>query len=317
MKLFNFDPEKNIVVESKSTFFKVLRKVIWLFLASIAMSLVYYVLFALIFNTKEEKKLIREKVAIQREFSDLEKKLVVLENSVSDMESRDREIYRDLFNSDPPTFVYSEEKYNQVHEDSSSYFDDKLVEKVSSDIKEAEEATLVNESVISKVFKLLQSKIIDSIPSLIPVDNFSIRQTGASLGDKIHPFYKTITFHTGIDLVTPLGTDVYASAAGRVIDIQKSEKGFGNRIIIDHGNGYVTTYSHLSIMSVRAGKRVSKGDRIGRVGNTGKAFAPHLHYEVLLNGEYQEPINYFFEDLDAKSYIEMMKIAMNTGQSLD
>ncbi|MFB0973823.1 MAG: M23 family metallopeptidase, partial [Bacteroidales bacterium] len=85
----------------------------------------------------------------------------------------------------------------------------------------------------------------------------------------------------------------------------------------DHGNGLTTVYGHLNDILVRQGQRVSSGEVIGRVGNSGTSFAPHLHYGVSLNGKPQDPVNYFFGDLDGNNYREMLIIATNTGQSLD
>jgi murein DD-endopeptidase MepM/ murein hydrolase activator NlpD len=155
------------------------------------------------------------------------------------------------------------------------------------------------------------------IPGVVPVENFSIPTTGATVGMKMHPFYKTITQHTGLDIVTSAGTKVFAAADGVVESVVKSQKGKGNQVIINHGNGYVTTYSHLTNIVAKKGQRLKRGDILGRVGTSGTVFAPHLHYEVIYNGEFMNPIDYFFVDLNPVQYREMMMIGLNTGQSLD
>ena len=156
-----------------------------------------------------------------------------------------------------------------------------------------------------------------SIPSIIPIEDFTLPKTGATVGKKMHPFYKTITQHTGLDLVTSTGTKVMATADGVVSSVVKSPKGKGNQVFIDHGNGYVTTYSHLTNIVVKKGQKVKQGTTVGRVGTSGTVFAPHLHYEVIFNDEFMNPIDYFFVDLNPLEYREMMMIAVNTGQSLD
>ncbi|NOR33567.1 MAG: peptidoglycan DD-metalloendopeptidase family protein, partial [Bacteroidales bacterium] len=90
------------------------------------------------------------------------------------------------------------------------------------------------------------------------------------------------------------GTPVYATGDGVVKSVIRSERGLGNQIIIDHGFGYTTLYACMDERDVRQGAQVKRGDQIGTVGDTGLSVAPHLHYEVHLNGDPMNPINYFF-----------------------
>ncbi len=95
-------------------------------------------------------------------------------------------------------------------------------------------------------------------------------------------------FHTGVDISAPRGTPVYAAAAGTVVRaVWRS--GFGRSILIDHGNGVMTRYAHCDTMISKAGEKVSKGQKIGTVGRTGRTTGPHLHFEVVINGKHQDP----------------------------
>ena len=123
--------------------------------------------------------------------------------------------------------------------------------------------------------------------------------------------------HNGIDLLAALGTEVIASANGVVTDISRSDRGRGKQIVIEHWGGYKTVYSQLGDILVRKSQQVKQGSVIARVGNSGLSFAPHLHYEVHLDGKPVEPVNFFFADLKPEQYREMLMIAINTGQSLD
>jgi murein DD-endopeptidase MepM/ murein hydrolase activator NlpD len=96
-----------------------------------------------------------------------------------------------------------------------------------------------------------------------------------------------------------------------------SQRGFGKHIIVDHGFGYSTTYAHLNNFNVRVGQKVQRGEIIGFVGNSGTSVANHLHYEIKLNGKNVDPVNYYFEDLNAEQYERMVEIASKTGQSFD
>jgi len=123
--------------------------------------------------------------------------------------------------------------------------------------------------------------------------------------------------HQGIDFSAPVGTPVRASGDGLVYSVIRSERGLGNQIVIDHGFGYTTLYACLDDMNVRSGERLKRGDQIGTVGNTGLSVAPHLHYEVHLNGEAMNPVNYFFLELSPGDYDRLIVISLMSGQSFD
>ncbi len=98
--------------------------------------------------------------------------------------------------------------------------------------------------------------------------------------------------HTAIDMGTPTGTPIYAADAGYVTTAGWSNVGYGQYVVIDHGNGYCTLYAHMSAILVKAGQSVPKGEMIGRVGSTGKSTGAHLHFEIRKNGVQQNPLNY-------------------------
>ena len=113
------------------------------------------------------------------------------------------------------------------------------------------------------------------------------------------------------------GTPVLASADGVVESVQRSRTGLGNVVTIDHGNGYVTRYAHLSDILVPKGRRVTRGTVIGRVGISGNSLAPHLHYEVLRDGEAVDPVDHMFATLSPQDYANFAFMTSRTGQSLD
>ncbi|MBI5301678.1 MAG: M23 family metallopeptidase [Chloroflexi bacterium] len=100
------------------------------------------------------------------------------------------------------------------------------------------------------------------------------------------------TRHPGIDIGAPLGTPIYAADSGYVVTAGWSTVGYGFMILVNHGNGYVTRYGHLSAFSVEVGDSVKKGAMIGRVGSTGNSTGPHLHFEVILSGVHRNPFSY-------------------------
>ncbi len=98
---------------------------------------------------------------------------------------------------------------------------------------------------------------------------------------------------------------------------KSARRELGNHIIIDHGFGYETVYGHLDGFNVREGQKVKRGDVIGFVGSTGLSTAPHLHYEVLVNGRQVDPALYYFNDLTPEEYDRMLEIASKSGQTFD
>jgi murein DD-endopeptidase MepM/ murein hydrolase activator NlpD len=125
-------------------------------------------------------------------------------------------------------------------------------------------------------------------PSIMPTKGWL---TSAFSSMREHPILHIMRPHEGIDVTAPMGSPIEAPAAGIVIDAGW-ESGYGNTVTIDHGYGLVTKYAHASKLLVKTGQRVSRGQRIALVGNTGLATGPHLHYEVHVNGRPVDPLKY-------------------------
>ena len=125
-------------------------------------------------------------------------------------------------------------------------------------------------------------------PSIMPTQGWL---TSAFSSMRTHPILHFARPHEGIDVTAPMGTPIEAPAAGVVIETGW-ESGYGNTVSIDHGYGIVTKFAHTSKILVREGQRVSRGQRIALVGNSGLATGPHLHYEVHVNGRPVDPLKY-------------------------
>lgn len=133
-----------------------------------------------------------------------------------------------------------------------------------------------------------QKSLIAATPSLWPVRGY----ISSRFGDRESPFDTAINeFHEGLDISAPLGSPILASAEG-VVTIAGRYADLGNCVAIDHGYGFVSRYGHMSEITVHAGQRVKAGQKIGRVGSTGRSTGPHLHYEVAVNGAKVDPLRY-------------------------
>lgn len=164
------------------------------------------------------------------------------------------------------------------------------VAELRSLISLVESAKLSEDDVTSKIAKkeAQLNDYLDALPTYWPVDS---RTTFSGFGMRFHPIYKRYIMHDGLDMAGEKGDSVYAAAKGKVTFAGRSG-GYGNLIIVDHGNGFETYYAHLSKILVEEGQWVTKAQKIALVGATGLATSAHLHFEVRLNNEPTDPLYY-------------------------
>ena len=151
--------------------------------------------------------------------------------------------------------------------------------------------TLTHRSAQLEEFYRDQTLVLASTPSIWPVRGY----LSAGFGNRKDPFTGQRDFHSGIDISTPIGTRIFAPADGVVLSAGV-QGAYGNSIVVDHGYGVVTRYGHMDAFAVRAGQRVRRGDLIGFVGSTGRSTGPHLHYEVWVRDQAQNPIHFILDE---------------------
>ena len=156
------------------------------------------------------------------------------------------------------------------------------------------------------------------IPAIQPIANRDLKRMASGYGYRVDPVYNVRTFHKGMDFTCEKGTPVHATADG-VVESAKWQRGYGYTVVIDHGYGYKTLYAHLldKNFMVKKGQKVVRGEQIAKSGNSGKSTGPHLHYEVIVKGVHENPVNYYFMDLDAEGYDQMLQMAENHGKIYD
>lgn len=314
---YKFNKDQLNFVEDKRGFKGWMRIFVRYFILSILLTLLYYVAFSLLVSTEQERELARETELMEQEYEKLQEKLVVLDNTIKNLQQRDREIYWSIFNAEPP--VYSSTEGYDMFEGIDTTRLESMVSDAKMRLEVIEKGMERVNAAIAEINVTLEGlgPEVTSIPSIVPVKDFTIRQTGASVGEKMHPFYKTVAMHTGMDLLAATGTPILAAADGVVESAVRNGKKDGINVTIDHGNGYVTVYKNMGKMNVRKRQKVKQGDVIGKVGMSGISFAPHLHYEVWYKGAVMNPMDYYFASLTPQMYRDMAVIVANTGQSLD
>ena len=154
------------------------------------------------------------------------------------------------------------------------------------------------------------------IPSIMPIKISDLSYIGSGYGIRMHPILRIRRMHEGQDFIAAFGTPIHATADGTIKQVYRSAT-FGKTVIIDHGNGYETFYAHLSEQKVKEGQKVVRGQVIGLMGNTGLSSGTHLHYEVHVNGHDDDPVHYYFNDLTADQYQQVIELNKRDLMSMD
>lgn len=240
---------------------------------------------------------------------------------LKDLQDRDDNIYRVIFEAEPIPGPVREAGIGGIdrYEKLKGYTNDEIMIESSRKMDKIMGQLYVQSKSFDEVFNLAKNKekMLASIPAIQPVSNKDLRRVGSHFGMRMDPFYKVKKFHEGIDFTAPVGTDIYATGNGTVVEAGRNQGGYGNEIVIDHGYSYRTVYAHLSRIFVRPGQKVLRGQVIGYVGNTGKSTSPHLHYEVRKNGIAINPIYFFFNDLTPAQFEAMLTASAEPSQTMD
>ncbi|MBQ6688476.1 MAG: M23 family metallopeptidase [Bacteroidales bacterium] len=310
-----FDKDNIRFRKAGTSVWAVFRKILVFFIATLSMAALYYVIFAVFFSTETERRLKYENRMLAQEIPHMEEKERLLADVVEGLKYKDDMIYEEIFHTSAPEMDPMSAVDFLTDMETGDYADVVIRTRLKLDHVEGSASKV--EDNFMEIFRHLQDPSCLIPPMSNPLKNFSSAQVGASVGDKINPFYKVKIRHDGLDMIAPAGEPVYASADGVVVNVRRSRKGLGNVVEIEHEGGYMTRYAHLADIEVRKGRKVRKGDRIGYVGVSGNSFAPHLHYELLRDTLVLDPVNYFFGSVTPEEYLNMVVMSVSTGQSMD
>ncbi|MBO4917174.1 MAG: M23 family metallopeptidase [Bacteroidales bacterium] len=300
---------------STRTVWNVVKSILKYTVATVSLAVFYYIVFALVVNTDSERRLIRENRLYERTYQDMLKRERLLSDVIAGLEVKDDQIYEEIFHARAPQMdALLSEDYLAAADTVPDY---EMVEYAYGKVVAAEGRAARVEDNFRRALGLVASGDRALPPMSLPLSTVSFAQVGASVGQKVNPFYKVETAHNGVDLIAPQGDPVLAVADGTVTDVVTSRKGLGNVVEITHPGGYVTRYAHLADITVSRGQRVQRGRKIASVGISGNSFAPHLHFELLKDGQYMDPVDCFFAGVTPDAYAGMKLMASRTGQSLD
>ena len=251
----------------------------------------------------------------------MNKKLNQLNIVLNEIEKRDNNIYRVLFETNPIPNEVRKAGFGGVnrYENLEGFDNSKLVIETTKKIEILTKQIVIQSKSLDEIERLAgeKEKLLSAIPSIQPIKKSDLTRMASGFGYRTDPFNKSRKMHSGMDFTAPRGTPVYAASDGKIIRADSRSTGYGKHIRIDHGFGYVTLYAHLNKYNVKRGQKVKKGDVIGFVGSTGRSQAPHLHYEVQIDKKRVNPINYYLGNLSPDEFDDLLRLANQENQSLD
>lgn len=272
-------------------------------------------------DSPKEKLLRQQNVAIQEDYEMLHKKVGQIQQDLAELEKRDNEVYRSIFEANPiPDSARAKQMVQKYEEQLVAKMNDlQLAKSIAYSVQNLSKRMDTQKSSYEQIEGFIKNKeeMLASTPAIQPVSNKDLKRLASGFGYRIDPIYKMAKYHAGLDFSAPQGTPIYASANGTVTTAGNMGNGYGNHVIIRHGYGYETLYGHMYKIKSRKGQKVKRGEIIGYVGSTGKSTGPHLHYEVHRNGTPVDPIYYFYNDLSPEQFDRMLKMAAAGNQSFD
>jgi murein DD-endopeptidase MepM/ murein hydrolase activator NlpD len=251
----------------------------------------------------------------------MNKRIEELQKQMSDLEKRDNQVYRQIFEANPIPDSARARELEKSEEITlvSRLSDNDLFRGMIGQLNTLSSRIRVQEKSYKEIDEMIRDKekLLRSIPAIQPVSNKELTRIASGFGSRIDPVYKVSKFHAGLDFAAPQGTPIYATADGRVKEANSEAGGYGNHVVINHGYGYETLYGHMVRIKAHSGQSIKRGEVIGWVGSTGKSTGPHCHYEVHKNGTPVDPIYYFYNDLSPEQFDRILKLAAASNQSFD
>jgi murein DD-endopeptidase MepM/ murein hydrolase activator NlpD len=288
--------------------------------ALVTAALIAYLAFRFIGSPKE-KILELQNREIRADFISLAEQVQRMERQMKELEKRDNEVYRAIFEATPiPDSARAQELATQLEIDKVEKLGSReLVTSITKTVNNVLARMEAQRSSYQEVAQLIKDKerLLAHTPAIQPVSNKNLNRIASGFGYRIDPIYKTTKLHAGLDFTAPQGTPIYATANGRVETAGNTGDGYGRHVIVNHGYGYKTLYAHMVRVKARVGQTVKRGEVIGWVGSTGKSTGPHCHYEVIKNGRPIDPIYFFYNDLTPAQFDRILKKAAASNQSLD
>jgi hypothetical protein len=318
---YKYNPDTLTYDKVQLSIWQKLKKSIPWILGSLAFAGGVVALTFAFFKSPREQSLIREYNQLSSQYDLMRAEMRQVEMVLDEIRRKDDNLYRVILESEP----YPVHKRQLSTGGSSQYTtlegynSSKLLISTRQMLDRIQKKLYAQSQSYDEVVKMARKKekMLRCIPAVIPLSTNLITAGIGGFGYRIDPIYHTRQMHAGMDFPCKTGTPLRTTGDGVVVGAETNYWGYGNCVIVDHGFGYQTLYAHLSEFNVKPGQKVKRGDVIGFAGSTGKSTAPHLHYEVIKNGEKVNPVNYYYNDLNPAQYEEMLKASAEASTSFD
>ena len=248
----------------------------------------------------------KENKVLKEEYASLDMELRKLESRLIELQKRDDSFYRAILDLDPlPSSIRAagtggSERNSHL----GALRDPSLVQGVSLRMEDISNRIRIQSNSLDRVYHeaLDNQHFLACRPSIHPISPADPIWLTSSYGYRLDPFTKRRTAHHGIDLAGPEGLQIHCAGEGTVTVAHLDLHGYGKEVVVDHGYGYISRYAHMKEILVKPGQKVTRGQVLGTLGNTGRSTGPHLHYEIRKNNQPVNPMYFFFENLSAKEY---------------
>ena len=261
------------------------------------------------FDSPQEARLKQENALLKLHYDQIKQKIDESRQVLACLQDQDNNLYRMILEAEPCTVkpaVAGKTNGSQGLIDKN-----RLIATTIQKVDQLKQQLYVQSKSYDELKRLARAKEkrLAAIPAIQPLSNKDLKRLSSPFGMRLHPIHKIPIMHEGVDFAAPRGTPIYATGDGVIKLAKKSFRGYGNHVEIDHGYGFLTKYCHMQDFKVKPGQKVTRGQCIGHVGNTGTSTSPHLHYEVIKNKRKINPIYYFANDLDARQYEMILELA--------
>ena len=299
MKHFVYNPETLSYEEQRLPWWRAALRYVLVAVGTVAVvGGVYWLYFAYLGNDLPKTAILRrQNDAWQSRMGVVRHKLDFYQSVLEGVESRNDLVYRSIFALDPlKDSTYADSSSNAMQ--ALGLRLDEVSDRIGIQLASLGEVALVAKEAGDIVSH------IPAVPPLLPKKG--TYHLSSPFGTRTDPVYGGTARHMGQDFASSVGNPVYVTGDGVVEKVDFKYNGYGNEVVVNHGFGYKTRYAHLNTVDVGVGQVLSRGDKIGEVGKSGKATGPHLHYEVVFKGNQINPMSFMDMDMPVDEYRAMI-----------
>jgi len=293
------------------------RALSYLFIGGFFAVIVVFLAFEFV-DSPQEKAMRREIEQFKMQYKILNDRMEQYERVMADMQERDDNVYRVIFESEPVASSLRKAGYGGVdrYAKLDGYKNSDVLIAATKRMDQLAGQMVVQSKSFDEIWELAlnKEKMLSAIPAIQPIAK-GVGRIVSGYGMRFHPILKYRRMHWGIDISAPKGTPIYATADG-VIEFTGRRGEFGNLVIINHGYGYKTHYGHMNNFTVKRTQKVKRGEIIGYVGNTGLSSAPHVHYDIVKDGKRINPVHFFYNDFTPEEFEKVLELAARDNQVL-